>query len=238
MARLNIPERFRAGLSKIRELDETSVQQIRVALEQPVPGFSSDEDAKLPNRPSDIPVTALASMSSVTDRADLRPIAEAVAGLYAAKASRDIGVEEFADQVCDAMESLDSEESRLPRAERDQFRKKLLTLLDADVFAVVSKAFDLATDDERTFCHARILTDLRPVFGTRIEEGPKGMVVVHLLKIDYHQGNPAHHQFYVALDVDDLQALRKVIDRAEAKARNLRSAVKGVQLFGISKEHK
>lgn len=238
MPKLNIPERFRVGLSKIGKLDDASVAQIRAALERPVSGYGPDEDIKLPNRLSDIPETALAPTAALGSKTDLRQIAEAVAGLYSAKAARDIGVEDFADQVCDAMEALESEELRLPHAERGQFRKKLLTLLDADVFAVVSKAFDLATEDERTFCHARILTDLRPVFGTRVEEGPKGMVVVHVLKIDYHAGSPAHHQFYLALDADGLQELRKVIDRAEAKARTLKSAVKGVRLFGIPKEHK
>ena len=174
MARLNIPERFRAGLSKIRELDERSVQLIRDALEQPVPGFSSDEDGKLPKRPSDIPIEALSSVPNDTEKADLRQIADAIAGLYAAKAERDVGVEEFADRVCDAMEALDSKELRLPHAEREQFRKKILTLLNADVFAIVSKAFDLATEDERTFCHARVLTDLRPVFGARMKRGRRG----------------------------------------------------------------
>jgi hypothetical protein len=212
VARLNIPERFRAGLSKIRELDERSVQLIRDALEQPVPGFSSDEDGKLPKRPSDIPIEALSSVPNDTEKADLRQIADAIAGLYAAKAERDVGVEEFADRVCDAMEALDSKELRLPHAEREQFRKKILTLLNADVFAIVSKA--------------------------RIEEGPKGMVVVHHLKVDYHQGSPSHHQFYVTLDADDLQELRRTIDRAEAKARALRPAVRDVRLFGVPKERK
>ena len=235
MAKLTIPERFRVGLSKIRELDDQTVQQIRAALEQPVPGFS-EEEVRLPNRPSDIPVTALASIP--TERSDLRQIAEAVAGLYSAKAARDLAVEEFVDQVCDAMEVLDSKELRLSGAGRDEFRRKLLILLSADVFAVVTKAFDLATDDERTFCHARILTDLRPVFGTRVEDGPKGMVVVHLMKIDYHQGGPAHHQIQLSLDADDLQTLRKLIDRAELKARTLRSAVGGFRLFGVPKERK
>jgi hypothetical protein len=234
---LNIPERFRAGLSKIRELNESSVEQIKLALEKPVSGFSSDEDVKLPNRPSDIPVTALES-SRETDKADLRQIAEAVAGLYSAKAARDVDVEAFADQVCDAMETLDSKELRLPHAERNEFRKKLLMLLSSEAFAIVSKAFDLATEDERTFCHARILTDVRPVFGSRIEEGPKGAVVVHLLKIDYHQGSSAHHHFYMALDADDLLELRRVIDRAEAKAMNLRSVLGGLRVFGVPKEHK
>ncbi len=33
MAKLNIPERYRSGVSKIRKLDDLSVQEIRAALD-------------------------------------------------------------------------------------------------------------------------------------------------------------------------------------------------------------
>jgi hypothetical protein len=134
------------------------------------------------------------------------------------------------------MESLDSPDLRLPHAERAQFKEKLVTLLGAEVFGIVSKAWDLRTDDERVFCHARILTDLRPVFGQTIEEGPMAMVVVHLLKLAFHRGFEKHQEFYVSLDGDDLKTLRAVIDRAEAKARTLKSSIKDVRLFGAPKQ--
>jgi hypothetical protein len=42
----------------------------------------------------------------------------------------------------------------------------------------------------------------------------------------------------MALDADDLLELRRVIDRAEAKAMNLRSVLGGLRVFGVPKEHK
>lgn len=235
MPRLNIPERYREGLSKLRTLDDPSLQEIRAAIEQLAASHGPD-DGDI-DRLSDLQ-SALSSTGSAHLRRDLRQIAEAIAGLYSARAARDVSLDEFANKVSDAMESLDSDEFRLPHAERELFRTRLLTLLGAEFFAVISKAVDLATEDERTFCQARILTDLRPVFGSHIEDGLKGMVVVHLLKLDYHQSSPAHHQFYVALNAQDLRELRRVIDRAEAKANTLRSATKGIRLFGVPKEQK
>lgn len=237
MAKLNIPERFRAGVAAIRRLDEESVQAVRAALDRPleatVPRDANPDE--IPRDPRAMAITAVRSVPGV-NKDEFRKIAEALAGLYGARSMRDASVEEFADMVCDAMESLPSDELGLPHSEREQFREKLIELLSADVFAIVSKVQDLASEDERTFCQARILTDLRPVFGTRIEDGPRAMVVVHLLKLAYHQGSEAHHHFYVALDEKDLQSLKKVIDRAESKARTLRSAVKDVRLFGVRKE--
>jgi hypothetical protein len=62
------------------------------------------------------------------------------------------------------------------------------------------------------------------------------MVVLHTLKLVYHEGPKRHEEFFVALDGDDLRTLRKLIDRAEAKAETLRPAVKDIRLFGSPKE--
>lgn len=235
MAKLNIPERYQAGVSMIRRLNDANVRDIRAALDDILTGGTPEEDLASNKKLGEIATAATASITHA-NVPDLKKVGEALVALYTVKSMRDVPIEEFADRVSDAMESLDQEELRLPRAEREQFKQKLVTLLSADVFGLISKVIDLRTDDERVFCHARILTDLRPVFGSRIEDGPKGMVVVHLLKIGYHAGSEEHHEFFVSLDMNDLQTLRNLINRAEAKAKSLKSAVTDVRLFGIAKE--
>lgn len=236
MAKLNIPEEYRFGVSKIRTLNEQSARNIRQALDK-VTGVHPQGEPATTVQPEDAALSAVTSVSK-ENPADLKKIAEALVALYGVKSVREISVEEFADDVCDAMESLADPELRLPHAERAEFKNKLLILLGSEVLGLASKAHDLATEDERTFCHARIITDLRPVFGPMIEDGPKAMVVVHLLKLAYHQGNEKHQQFYVALDANDLQAMRKLIDRAEAKAKSLKSTISDIRLLGISGESK
>lgn len=235
MAKLRIPDRYQAGVSKIRRLDERTVREIRAALDRPLNLPKSESSVEPPSNPDEVAMTAMRSVSS-TNFTDFKDIADALAALYGVKSTRENSVEEFVNDVSDAMESLPSDDLRLPEAEREEFKGKLSILLGAEVFSVVAKAHDLATDDERTFCQARILTDLRPVFGPRVEDGPRGMVAVHILKLAYHQGGDKHQQFYVALDSDDLQDLKKVIERAEAKAATLNSVIKNVRIFGVPKE--
>jgi hypothetical protein len=232
VARLNIPRRYQAGVSEIRKLDTEAANKIRAALDRV---FANQQQDSTVAEPDDIAATAIAALPHKST-VDVKSIGLALAALYSVKSQNDFPVDEFADEVSDAMELLSEEELRLLPNERDKFKASLITLLNADLFALAAKAYDLKTDDERTFCHARILTDIRPIFGQHIEEGPKAMVVVHLLKLGYHQGNEKHQQFYVSLDAQDLETLRKVIDRAEAKAKTLKSAVKGTRLFGIPKE--
>lgn len=233
MAKLNIPERYRAALAMIRTLDDRTVQEIRAALDRPIAaGLQVEGGVAVPVKPGEVASSAIGSITSPRPR-EFKQVAEVLVALYGVKSTRDLPVEEFVEEVCDALESLPSDELRLPHSEREAFRRKLTILLSADVFSLVSKAYDLATEDERVYCQGRILTDLRPIFGSRVEDGPRAMVIVHHLKLSYHQGSERHQEFHIALDSDDLQALRKLIDRAEAKASSLRSTLKGTRLFGI-----
>jgi hypothetical protein len=233
--KLNIPERYQSGVALIRQLDDNSVQEIRNALDRTLDIKTSDQDVASGRKLDELAVTAVTSVSSKSNL-NFKRIAEALVVLYGAKSVKDISVEEFADRVCEAMEHLDSPDLKLPSAEREPFKRKLIILLGANVFGIASKIVDLRTDDERVFCQARILTDLRPVFGSRIEEGPQGMVVVHLLKLGFHSASEKHQEFFVSLDSDDLQTLRNLIDRAEAKARSLKGSLGGIRLFGVAKE--
>jgi hypothetical protein len=128
--------------------------------------------------------------------------------------------------------------SDLTAEERSSFKEKLQILLSAEVFGIVSKLDDLRTESERLFCHARIMTDLRPVFGSAVADGPKAVLVTHNLKIAFHEsGGKGDHDFYVSLDAEGLNDLKEVILRAEAKANTLRSIVDSkIKLFGVREQ--
>lgn len=235
MAKLNIPQRHRAALSSIRSLSDDSVRQLRAALDEIAPeSRSSKPEQNLPSDPK-ATLTAVRTLAS-TKTANLKEVLEVLITLYEVKSQRDATVEEFVDMICDAMENFDDPKLRLASSERAEFAGKLLTLLNAEVFAIVAKAEDLATENQHTFCHSRILTDLRPVFGPNVEDGPRAALVMHTLKIGYHeQGHESHRSFYVTLDAENLQALKKIVLRAEEKAKSLSSIVNNVRLFGAPK---
>jgi hypothetical protein len=45
-----------------------------------------------------------------------------------------------------------------------------------------------------------------------------------------------HEDFFISLSAEDLQVLKEAIERAEDKAKSLRSVVKDIRLLGLSKE--
>jgi len=235
VAKLNIPERYRPGLTMIRQLDADSVRAIKLALDG-VQAQTTLDEGSVSGRNIEESVTSAVTTVPKMSKSDIRKITETLISLYGVKSAREISLEEFVEEISDALESLDPSGEKWPPAERKRLEQNLTTLLSADMFALVAKVVDLRTDDERVFCHARILTDLRPVFGSKVEDGPQAMVVVHLLKLGFHTAGEQHPEFFVSLDSDDLKTLKSLIDRAEAKARSLRSHLKNTRLFGIAKE--
>ena len=83
----------------------------------------------------------------------------------------------------------------------------------------------------------KILTDVRYVFQTNPEEEPFGAVIVHTLKLSYHE-NDDHKDFYIAMDDDDLIKIRDVLDRADAKANILASKLENAKISYLGNENR
>jgi hypothetical protein len=232
MAMLSIPERYQFGVSKIRELDLETVRALRDALNNSVdPSRPSDERS----RPAVAAAAAVEALSRPGSAADFKRIAEALVSMYLVKSGYEIPLDEFINGIADSLEALPNPDLRLASEGKGAFKEKLGILLNAEVFGIIAKADDLRTENERNFCHARILTDLRPVFGADVANGPVAMLITHNLKIAFHEsGRKGDHDFYIALDAADLSALKEVINRAEAKASSLRTVIPdSARLFGV-----
>jgi hypothetical protein len=231
VAILSIPDRYQLGVSKIRELDVETVRAFREALDRSVdPSIPHGESAK----PAATVAAAIRNISQLDRTTDVKKIAEALISMYMAKAGYETPLDEFIDGIADSLETVSNPDLRLAPEEKDAFKEKLGILLNAEVFGIIAKADDLLTENERIFCRARILTDLRPVFGTDVDKGPVAMLITHSLKISFHEsGRKGDHFFYVSLDDADLSALKDIISRAEAKANSLKGIVPdGIRLFG------
>ena len=65
-------------------------------------------------------------------------------------------------------------------------------------------------DRERSMLTAKILTDLRYAFKHDVEQEPYGAVVMHTLKLSYHEEGE-HREFLLALDDEDIRSLRSIL---------------------------
>jgi hypothetical protein len=110
-----------------------------------------------------------------------------------------------------------------------KLESQLEKLLNIETLATISKAARLQRDGERLYCEAKILSDIRPVFGSKATVRPAGAVLVHTLKIGYHEGRD-HREVHFAMDSADLEALSTVLRRAQEKDKTLRDLLKKSKL--------
>jgi hypothetical protein len=78
----------------------------------------------------------------------------------------------------------------------------------------------LEAEADHIYHDARILTDIRPVFSTKEELDILGKVTINQLKIIYRRKNK-YENFFVNLDIEDLESLKVVIERAINKTKIL-----------------
>lgn len=113
-------------------------------------------------------------------------------------------------------------------------RARLKALLEIETLNTLSKAMGLQRDGERLYCDSKILSDIRPVFLSDASTRPHGAVITHTLKIGYHEGKE-HKEFFVVLDMEDLEELRDVIERAHVKSQTLSGLLKDAKLSDLGR---
>lgn len=102
-------------------------------------------------------------------------------------------------------------------------------LLDSQLFAITSKAAKLAYDFASLLRNARVITDARPVFSNESDAEPDivGMVVSHVLRLDYENADQ-QHSLSIVLDQLDVHKLRDACDKAIKKADAIETKMKSV----------
>ena len=149
---------------------------------------------------------------------ELRNAVESLRELAMVRAGAEVELDEFVDDVVGGMAGALGD--RFTESDRVSLGERLRKLLGYESIAAPAKARSLLVDHANYLCRARILTDVRPVFGPDVEQTPATALVVHTLKLSYHQGSSLH-DFFVVLDRRDLDELSELIERAKNKENSL-----------------
>ena len=215
MPKLRIPKEDKPSILAISKLNEGTIQKLSDLIKHTASVSEAGTTRSL-----------LSPLLADLNIEKHEEIAGVISTLYRVKAMREVPTDEFVDDICNGMELKEPEYSKL--------KNNLQALLGIEEVTLVSKAWNLQTENERLFCQARIITDLRPVFGPDINQGPKAMVITHALKLGFHRNSTedSHEDIYVSLDADVLNALQEIIERAKAKAKILKSTISNFPYMG------
>lgn len=155
------------------------------------------------------------------DRGQVGEVVRFLSNLSIARQAFGMPIDEFVTELRSAIET--AGKKNLFPGDWASFEATVSEALSGDnALAISSKALDTSSDNERNYCYARVLTDLRPIFRADVEQAPVAMVAVHTLKIVHHnQGE--HRDFFVTLDLKDLEQLSELLQRAIKKESSLKA---------------
>lgn len=209
---LRIPPRYLSGLKAIAELSDKAIKDLQAALASVPSSLTTEHLAE----------HVAKAAPQISDRA--LEATEALLSLIALLPEEGGGASSLAADVAY------SEDLKLASNKRNFFAKRLVTLLNLECLSLAARAYDIVTEYERVFHGARILTDLRPVFGADTSKGPKATLLVSTLKIDFHPPDGSLDSHFFAMDHADLLRLRDTVDRALSKHQSLQEMVKQIGL--------
>lgn len=212
-----IPDRYRAGLVKIRLMPEEAFAELVWALDH-VPTI-----ARFP-----ILASRVAAGVKALSKSEIDDILRSLFSLVPSLAETEVSVETIASELIEAMRASERDDLQLPPQQEDVFKSRITSLLSLFPLNMSAKASRIRVEYPNVFWDARILSDVRPVFD-KPGERPIGSVINHTLKIEYHEGGD-HKEFYVALDGDDLSRLKRIVERAEIKAESLKLYLKNSEM--------
>jgi hypothetical protein len=224
MMGLQIPKRHERGLIKLRKLDEASFKEFLALSARVGPVFDRYELAAV----------LKPGINSIPEE-DVEDIVETLISLFRVRTSLDLTPSELADSVCEAMTRTANEDLKLGGEECDLFRDRLTRCLAIESFSYPAKVSEVLSDYDNVFVRARVLTDLRAIFGPDPEDSPKGAAIVHLLGISYQHGARGE-RFFLAMDSQDVESLISTLRRALAKEKGLRKLLDAAEVAHVDPE--
>ena len=207
MANIKIPKNDLAVLKRISEIGVAQFNSLVSAIRAAKPRFSKKQF-----------IHEVAEEVKTTHKSEIEAILRIVFILYTVKEKSKTTAKELANDATGALEESLSQENRISAKKIKLLSARIETLLSIEKsVSITAKANEIMTEQNFTFCRARILSDIRPIFTTSPDESDAA-VIIHNLQIGYHcSGGEKHNEFYVALDTNDLQSLKSIIERAEKK---------------------
>lgn len=210
MSALSIPKQYEQGLLTIFSLPSEEITGVISALNE------LNVAMKVRN------IGSLVASKVNIPKSKLEYIVNTITGLYLTQANLEVPTKVFVNDIIEALGEGQSSKALEIRANPGLYKEQLWAILNIDAMKVAIKAIEVLHEHQYTLRDIRIMSDVRPVFGDNLSDGPAAAVIIHTLKINYKE-NEEEKKFYLAMDDNDLKLLKENIARAEEKAEGLRA---------------
>lgn len=224
MASLRIPERSREALAQLASLEDVKFSELEKALDVDPPHLYRANLAACVQEKVSLPGDTASTIVRV------------LLDLAALRATRNVALADF---VRDVVESLKEDKETAPQSlEWENLEKRINRLLAFDQsIGITAKSLIVMHENQYVYLskESRVVTEVRPIFPDDVSIEPSVAVIVHSLKLTYVTSGQ-RKEIFISLDNRDLQELRKVLDRADAKAKTLRAVLRNAKLHYLDPE--
>lgn len=213
MSNITIPKEAIPALRLIADLSQTQFDDLLSAIKLTKPTLTASQFA-----------TSISKTVKSVEADSIWEVFAACIPLYGVMKTHELSPTELAEDIGLFFKEANLDGFATDKAGVLTSRLKELLVLDKTL-AVTAKAMDVMTEHQQTFCDARIMCDIRPVFADTAESAASAMII-HNLHIGFHDSTTGNHKsLCVALDNDDIKTLKAVIERAEKKTAILKSII-------------
>jgi hypothetical protein len=219
MARINIPSSEYAVLKDLAGLPQASFSELHSAMVEIEPTVRQIDVA-----------TLLSKKVTSVDAADVKAFLRTAFSLYRMMDAKERTAEEIAGDIRETVKR--DQPKGFPIDKLDLLIERIQKLLGVGgLIAIAAKAVNVMLEQNRIFCGARVLSDIRPVF-VASPDSVSAALLTHSLNITFHEAGE-QKEFFVALTTSELQSLKKAVERAEKKAETLKALIQqsGVKFF-------
>jgi hypothetical protein len=219
IGQLRIPKHHYGALAKLLHLDEGAFQMLIKVFQEKPPTISREN------------YTTYVVQNVDVDANDVADMLDVLISLYSVRNEINLSSDDFVDTVVQAIGDTQYDALKPSDGDWSTIKDRIRELLSFDhSLGIIAKSSYLLTQHERVFQEARVFTDVRPIFSEDAQVSPIGGLIVHQLRIAYFEDNELK-EFFVALDMDDIDKLRTQLNRADAKARSISSLLKSSSLM-------
>lgn len=212
MATLTIPGEYERGIANIKTLSDSDVDNVLKVL----------KDASAEAEPFELAVKLQPILPSLPENG-VEKMIEALFSLYFLRAEADVSIEEFIDDLSDAIRESENKEIQTSNPdELKRLKNRFRSLLTIRPLSTQAKAVGLRTDFVNIFWDARVITDIRPIWNGDVKQAPEAVVITNTLKLEYHDIH-GHEELYVYVDKKDIEKLIAALMRAQDKGATLRT---------------
>lgn len=222
--KLTVPSRYKDGFAALLSYSESRLGELEKAIEDVGPlGSVLQLSRKVAERMD-------------MDADELADIFYAIGSLQGLPESLSVTPPELTRELRKALSS-DPDERLQPEGTGWKSVEAFLQAMVASdsPLALTSKATSLQQEFQHRFCTAKIVSDLRPVFRTDSER-PLAAMVLHQLRLTYHEASPQTEDFFIALTKRDLLELRALLERALRKDEQLRELAEAADVRALDEE--